>query len=188
MRPEILGFVVLIHAAMVSNDVVHRGGRRGQTRLGVLALQCRGFDYAVLGKIHQSSLLKTDRTPRACQKPEANSGGSGVRTSDSRVKKWRLSIRCGPGSAKAVLVAIELSRLLVVPDLSVAHHEFRPEFDISLVIADGRVIQNADYDLLLIVAAHDPDPHPLADTGDRVRKLGLHVIAGFVGVSHLKLC
>ena len=89
------------------------------------------------------------------------------------------------GSAKAVLVAIELSRLLVVPDLSVAHREFRSEFDISLVIADGRVIQSADYDLLLIVAAHDPDPHPLADTGDRVRKLGLHVIAGFVGVSHL---
>jgi hypothetical protein len=66
----------------------------------------------------------------------------------------------------------------VVPDLSVAHHELGPEFDLSPIIPDRFVVQSAEYDPLRVVAARDADPHPLADAGGRVRELDLYVVAG----------
>lgn len=69
-----------------------------------------------------------------------------------------------------------------------AHHELRPELDLSPVVPDRFVVQRAEDDLLLVVAARDADPHPLADAGGRVRELDLHVVAGLVRASHPLNC
>src|SRR5581483_8928030 len=87
----------------------------------------------------------------------------------------------------------ELCGLLVIADLGVVDREFRSQRDLPLIVVQRLVVQDAEYESLLVIAARNTDPHPLADARGFVREFYFHKIAWLIRWlsrlrPHIRIC
>ena len=73
----------------------------------------------------------------------------------------------------------------MLPNLGETDGKFNAEFQLAAFVIDGHVLQSTEDELVLIIAAINANPHPLANARDFVRELYFDVVTLFVFV-HLE--